>query len=317
MDFQASLRLYTIKEVSLKTGLSTQLIRKWEERYEAVVPTRFPNGYRGYTRADVDKLLWLKSRVDQGVPIGLAVVDFNENGFGDQLAEQSAFSSPTEVEDPSEYQKTFLRYFLDLDIESVQRYYDGLISIHPMDYILIHIIHPVLVEIGTLWMNGEASEYQEHFASNFLREKIQALIGFIPPAPERPHLYSACLPHERHEIGLLFFNYFAAKQGYPIIYLGPSPAETGIFDCLRTRKPIGLFFSVSTIEIYKSNEAFLRELDRIIATEKHLTKVFLGGRAIREDRLYPGTQHIFELTGNSEDTISKIRSYIFDSSYNV
>lgn len=305
-------RLYTIKEVSLKTGLSTQLIRKWEERYEAVMPSRFPNGYRGYTRENVDKLLWLKSRVDSGVPIGLAIVDFNQNGLHEQSQQAESFEDTLNTTDLHELHAQFLSYFITMDLDKVQRFFDYLLGIHSTDFVLIQVLQPVLVEIGTKWEHGEISEYQEHFASNFIREKIQAIRSLIPPAPERPELVTTCLPNERHDIGILYFNYFAAKQGFPTIYLGPSPAETGIIDCLRHRKPSAFIFSVSSLEIYRSNESFLKELDRIITTEKHLTKVFLGGRVINEDKLYPGTEHIYELAGDSHDTISKIRKYLFE-----
>lgn len=312
MSTDQTVRLYTIKEVSLKTGLSTQLIRKWEERYEAVVPSRFPNGYRGYTRENVDKLLWLKSRVDSGVPIGLAIVDFNQNGIQELDQKVDISDELLNVSDLKELHNQFLSAFITMDLEKVQFFFERLLTIHSTDFVFIHVLQPVLVEIGTKWEHGEISEYQEHFASNFIREKIHAIRALIPPAPERPEIVTACLPSERHDIGILYFNYFAAKQGFPTIYLGPSPAETGIIDCLRHKKPSAMIFSVSSLEIYRSNETFLKELDRIITAEKHLTKVFLGGRVINEDKLYPGTEHIYELTGNSHDTIAKIRKYLFE-----
>lgn len=312
MSTDHTVRLYTIKEVSLKTGLSTQLIRKWEERYEAVMPSRFPNGYRGYTRENVDKLLWLKSRVDSGVPIGLAIVDYNQNGIQESVQTIAISDEILDESNLNELQQQFLNAFIAMDIEKVQAFFERLLTLHSTDFVLIHVLQPVLVEIGTKWEHGVISEYQEHFASNFIREKINAIRSLIPPAPERPELVTACLPNERHDIGMLYFNYFAAKQGFPTIYLGPSPAETGIIDCLRHRKPSAFIFSVSSLEIYRSNETFLMELDRIITQEKHLTKVFLGGRVINEDKLYPGTEHIYELAGNSHDTIAKIRKYLFE-----
>lgn len=312
MSQNASSRLFTIKEVSQKTGLSTQLIRKWEERYEAVKPERFPNGYRGYSRDHIDKLLWLKSRVDSGVPIGLAVVDYEQKK--DVLANRSAEIQvePLTSESPEVYQAQFLSYFLNMNAKACQTYFDQLIQIHSIDFVFIQIMQPVLIEIGLRWERGEISEYQEHFASHFVRDRVQSISALVPAAPERPTLYTACLPNERHEIGMLYFNYFAMKQGFPIIYLGTSPSEKGILDCIRNRKPAAIIFSVSSLEIYKSNLDFLQLLDRVIEKEKHLTKVFIGGRVIHEDRLYPGTEHIFELTGDSHATINKIRSYLFE-----
>lgn len=60
---------YTIGAVARLTGLSTQLIRAWEQRYSAVVAARADNGRRCYTRADVEKLGLLKALTDRGIAI--------------------------------------------------------------------------------------------------------------------------------------------------------------------------------------------------------------------------------------------------------
>lgn len=306
----SSSRLLTIKEVAQRTGLSTQLIRKWEERYDAVQPERFGNGYRGYTHADVDKLIWLKSRVESGVPIGMAVVDYaNMRGAASSSSEKPETIVPSLQLDDAKVE--FLNLFLKMDSTACTAYFDTLVHVHPIDTVMIHILQPVLVEIGLRWEMGEASEYQEHFASQFIREKIQGYSAMLRPTADRPTLFTACLPGERHEIGLLYFNYFALKQGYPIVFLGISPSEKGILDCIRHQKPKALLFSVSTIELYRANESFLTMLDEVITKEKHPTKVFLGGRVIKVDRITPGTDHIIEVTGDSHATIQKIREYLF------
>ena len=61
---------YRIKTVASMTGLSTHLIRKWEERYNLVHPQRGPNGYRTFTEDDVQFLLYLKSQLTHGETIG-------------------------------------------------------------------------------------------------------------------------------------------------------------------------------------------------------------------------------------------------------
>ena len=61
---------YRIKSVASTTGLSTHVIRKWEERYHLVHPQRGPNGYRLYTEDDIQFLLYLKSQLDNGESIG-------------------------------------------------------------------------------------------------------------------------------------------------------------------------------------------------------------------------------------------------------
>ncbi len=60
---------YTIGAVARLTGLSTQLIRAWEQRYGAVVAERAENGRRIYDTQDVEKLGLLKVLTERGIAI--------------------------------------------------------------------------------------------------------------------------------------------------------------------------------------------------------------------------------------------------------
>ena len=44
---------YTIQQVAEMTGLSKQVIRKWEDRYSIIQPERLENGYRIYSSEEV------------------------------------------------------------------------------------------------------------------------------------------------------------------------------------------------------------------------------------------------------------------------
>ena len=65
--------MYFIQQVSDMTGLSKQVIRKWEERYNLVKPKRLENGYRVYSENDINFLVSVKTLSDQGYTIKQAV----------------------------------------------------------------------------------------------------------------------------------------------------------------------------------------------------------------------------------------------------
>ena len=65
--------MYFIQQVSDMTGLSKQVIRKWEERYNLVQPKRLENGYRVYSESDINFLVSVKALSEQGYPIKQAV----------------------------------------------------------------------------------------------------------------------------------------------------------------------------------------------------------------------------------------------------
>jgi DNA-binding transcriptional MerR regulator len=308
-------RLFTIKEVSLRTGLSTQLIRKWEERYGVVSPSRFPNGYRGYTKENVDTFIWLKSRVDAGVPIGLAAQDYQVSGSGLFRADPERTSiSPlfiTSSTRAEEYQQQFLQYFLQLDYRSSQHLFDQLTGLHQLDFVLMQVLKPTLVELGEMWIRGEASEYQEHFGSHFVRDRLLAMKNLFMTSPNQPLVVTACSPCEHHEIGVLFFGFYALQQGFQIVYLGASPSEKGILDCLQQFEPKAFAFSVSTTQVYEDSLPFFTRMDQAITDQHCVTKVFIGGRIVKEDGVLPGTHSVYTLSGGAPVALSKMKAIIF------
>ena len=56
-----------IGAVARLTGLSPHTLRKWEVRYDSVVPGRTERGQRVYTQSDVERLLLIKRLVDAGL----------------------------------------------------------------------------------------------------------------------------------------------------------------------------------------------------------------------------------------------------------
>ncbi|MCZ8520213.1 MULTISPECIES: MerR family transcriptional regulator [Paenibacillus] len=302
-------RWLTIKEVSIKTGLSTQLIRKWEERYGAVSPSRFPNGYRGYTSGDVETLLWLRGRVEEGVPIGLAASELRAL-VPVSAGATSASSELQPIQPPGDsavYRQELLQLFLRLDPHGAQQWFDRLLPRCSMDWLLLQVLAPVLEEVGYRWECGEISEYQEHFGSHFIRERLLALKNPSPISPDAPLIVTACSPGEHHELGVLFLGWFLRQAGYSVVYLGAAPSEKGMLDCLRQMKPAALAFGSSSPGMLQEALPFYHDLDRQIAGMGLGTKVFLGGRAIGEDGGLEGTRAVYKLTGSAGECVGKMQ----------
>ncbi len=82
---------YTIGAVARLTGLSTQLIRVWEQRYAAVVAERSANGRRVYSTTDAEKLGLLKALTERGIAIStIASLSLDELRARVQEADQVA-----------------------------------------------------------------------------------------------------------------------------------------------------------------------------------------------------------------------------------
>src|SRR3569623_849784 len=61
---------HPIAGVAQRTGLSQDVLRVWERRYEAVVPARSETGVRLYSDADIERLILLRTATRGGRGIG-------------------------------------------------------------------------------------------------------------------------------------------------------------------------------------------------------------------------------------------------------
>src|SRR5699024_4835398 len=89
---------YTIKQVADQTGLSRQVLRKWEERYDIVIPHRLDNGYRIYHDDDIRLFLLMKRYAEDGFALS-------------QAAEMAKSQKKTDM--PSNSEDTYLEDILN------------------------------------------------------------------------------------------------------------------------------------------------------------------------------------------------------------
>ncbi|MEO7457573.1 MAG: MerR family transcriptional regulator [Gemmatimonadaceae bacterium] len=80
-----------------RTGLSQDVLRAWERRYDAVRPTRDANGQRQYSDADIRRLGLLHAATRAGRSIGsVALLSTEEIALlveGDLFARESALDA--------------------------------------------------------------------------------------------------------------------------------------------------------------------------------------------------------------------------------
>lgn len=78
---------YSIGACARMSGLSRHTLRKWEDRYHAVTPTRTEGGTRRYTGTEVTRLRLLRELVDNGHTIN-AIARLSLSELRDMLGEQ-------------------------------------------------------------------------------------------------------------------------------------------------------------------------------------------------------------------------------------
>jgi MerR family transcriptional regulator, light-induced transcriptional regulator len=250
-----------IAALTQRTGVPSDTIRKWEQRYGVLHPERTAGGQRRYSELDVARVEWLKERIHEGYRIGEAAALL---GAGDQVART-----------PTELRNAFVTATIASDVDALGQLVDQALTLSTLDESFAQVLTPALVEVGERWASGGVSVAQEHLASSTVRAALQKLLS-DQRADVRGTAVLACAPGERHEIGLLMLAVLLRSDGWQVAYLG---ADTPFADAVALADRLeatALCFSAASTES-------ARALDRALAATpppESLT-VILGGRGTK------------------------------------
>ena len=222
--------LLRIGEISRRTGLSVDTIRAWERRYDLLQPQRTAGNFRLYSSDDVSRLRLMQHYMSKGLPAAQAADVVHQV--------QTAALDTNPGLPPGDVRKA-----LHVLRESLEQFDDGpadrllqrLLGVFATGAVLRDVVLPYLRGVGERWECGEATVAQEHFASSFLEGWMLSMArGWGQSGRRRAML--ACIPGERHVLGLIGFGLALRDLGWRITYLGadtPLPALERAADAVR------------------------------------------------------------------------------------
>jgi DNA-binding transcriptional MerR regulator len=152
-----------IAALTQRTGVPSDTIRKWEQRYGVLHPERTAGGQRRYSELDVARVEWLKQRIHEGYRIGEAAALL---GAGDQVART--------VE---ELRDGIVAATVASDVDALGQLVDQALAIATLEESFVRVLAPALVEVGERWASGAVSVAQEHLASSTVRAALQKLLS--------------------------------------------------------------------------------------------------------------------------------------------
>ena len=259
MDVRSSLNpSLNIAALTQRTGVPSDTIRKWEQRYGVLSPERTAGGQRRYSERDVARVEWLKERIHEGYRIGEAAALL---GPGAQVARTV-----------DELRHGIVAATIASDVEALGQLVDQALALSSLDESFLEVLTPALRDVGECWAAGSVSVAQEHLASATVRAALQTLLS-DQRADVRGTAVLACAPGEHHEIGLLMLAVLLRSDGWRVAYLG---ADTPCDDAVALADELDagvLCFSVASKE---SARDLTRALTRTPLRES-LT-VVVGGR---------------------------------------
>lgn len=265
---------YTIKQVATLTGLSKEVIRKWEERYDVVQPKRMANGYRVFNDWDVHILKRVKHLVEEGYSAKNAAVLVKEES---EKGQEVIVSSSTS--DGKGYVDQLLEAGKRGDEGSIGRVLHQVLHIHGLVFLIENVIIPFLKGMGKCWEEGSWHEFQEHVASLAVRDFLIQIRRNDRAGDSAPLVLGACLPGEHHEIPTLIALISGMIHGFRTMFLGASPAPGAIEAAVKSFKPDVVLLSATTTIPFEQSGDYLHKLDQF-ASKHPNTAFYLGGQGV-------------------------------------
>jgi MerR family transcriptional regulator, light-induced transcriptional regulator len=209
---------HRIHRVAKLTGLSRDVIRVWERRFDILKPTRGANRYRNYSDEDVALLRFLKEQLDSGGSIG----ELSKLGR-EELLNRARASAPQ----VSFVDNAFSRLLQEL-LSSLnpfnrvifEKRLNGAVAVIPFEEALHGILLPLQEQVGQLWHDGHLDVAIEHYVTKQIQQKIFSAMNQLPVAEFGAKVVVACPPGEEHDIAAFAVAYRCRVRGCRVHYLG-------------------------------------------------------------------------------------------------
>lgn len=217
---------FSISQLEQFSGIKAHTIRIWEQRYEALRPSRSEGNTRYYDSKQLRRLLNIVSLSNVGFKISKLCRMRDTELF--RLLEDK-LNINVASEDKNNF---FISQLVGATTDFDEQYFDVVYSdcIEQMGIrdTYVKVLYPLLNRVGLMWITDNISTAHEHFCSNLIKQKMYAAIDALPEPKPQEDSWVLFLPeNEFHEIGLLFSNLLLRQAGKKVVYLGANlPTET-------------------------------------------------------------------------------------------
>lgn len=240
--------IYNIGAVTRMTDIPVVTLRAWERRYDFPQPTRTPGGHRLYTEEDIQRLLWVKARLKEGMQVSHAIAALQAREQARQRLEPLTMTEGLTPADASVKQLdtlTTLRERLEEALlanhpESADHVLGEALALHTVEELILGMIAPVLRNVGEAWAEGRINIATEHLITQHLRHRLVMWLESGPPPYSVPPTVMACAPDEWHESSLLMLGVLLRRRRWPVSYLGQAVPLPDLANFVQQVQPLAV-----------------------------------------------------------------------------
>lgn len=277
---------FSIGYVSLKTGLSTHVIRAWERRYQAIQPSRSASGRRRFSQSDIDRLNLLKRLSNQGHSIS-TIAGLDRQRLAELTGNAVSQDAIQPRKRPSGVEPTACQpaELVEACIEAVRRLdgnrlhlllQEGMLRFS-RQALLESVVKPLMNLVGHGWAEGTLRIVHGHLASVVVHALLNGMLTTcLGESIENPCMLVATPAGQRCYLGALAVAVTAQDHGWKPVMLGYNlPAEEIAAACAMLEPQlIALSITCRVDDRFTGNE--LRRLAQLVDGR---CSIIIGGHA--------------------------------------
>jgi len=294
---------YPLRTVARLTGLTPDLIRAWERRYQVVRPARGPRGARLYDTGDIEQLRLLASLVASGRAIG-DIARFDRETLAAMAAPVPRAAPAADSDADARTLERILAAVGDFDTRRAEALLgEALVGLGTTDFVR-RVGMPLLEAVGQRWSAGTLSVAEEHMLSAMVRD-LSASLRQVRVVRGTPAILLATPPGERHELGLSLVALLCGEASLAVAYVG---ADLPAADIVRAAAETG----VAVVGLSVVHEGALAgAVDTLRALESELApavEIWLGGARAAEvvRRVQRSRAHVMPDLATAEAAIQRL-----------
>lgn len=271
---------HPIKVVCHRTGLTSHAIRVWERRYGLICCQRTDSNRRLYSDDEIERLRLLKTLTDCGHRIS-QISKLDQDALyalhkKDLPCTEPDVPSPRQHDTPSECLDRCMEAIMELEAVAMTELLEQSLLRYGARTTLIHIVGPLVHEVGEAWRKGELRVVHEHLATNVVRDFLALSVRCYPSAKDAPEIVLATPVCQAHEVGALLAAAASRDLGWRATYLGPCLPAEEIAAAAATRKARAVALST----VYPGDDPQIPgEITRLRQLLPAETILIIGGRA--------------------------------------
>ena len=277
----------SIMSIETETGLTKDVIRKWEVRYGFPCPERDKNGDRIYPAEQVASLRLIQRLLGVGMrPHQVVGKDI------DTLRELSKGAAQGINAELTVFCNDVRDVLVSHDTTRLASVMKGYLLRQGLLQFVTSTLSGVNVFVGEAWLRGELNIFEERLYSEVVQDLLRDSIRTISSIVGVPRVLLTTAPGEQHSIGLLMAEATLCVEGANCTRLG---TQTPLLEIVKAAKAcsidvVGLSFSVA--HPARDAAAFLKNLREQLDPD---IDIWVGGMGATRLRRMAGVRLIHDL----------------------